>query len=237
MSKKIDFHLKILYQLLLNARIKNKEISKLVYKSPQLVSYWVEKLEKENIIQAYKIQIDPAKFGLIDIQVFMIFTTSDKKRQNEIITYLKDSDHVTFIENITHGADLLIEYTVPNLSFFNKLHSRFLDLFSGSIKVIDLFPVIVKHYLSKKYINKNAKPENSSIVSGDRKPVSLSGNEKKVLSVLFKDPKASIINIAQKTKLDTRTVLKIKKSLEKEKIIRKYTITLNYEKQIGRAHV
>ncbi|MEA3229585.1 MAG: winged helix-turn-helix transcriptional regulator [archaeon] len=230
MDKKINFKYRLLYQLSINSRISQKALAKKLKVSPQLVRYWTNKLEKEKIIQAYETQVDSAKFGLTDILVFMIFTTSDKKKQKKVTDYLIKSDNVTFIEKIPYGADLIIEYTVPNLSFFNKQHSTFLELFSQSTKVTEIFPVIVKHHLSKKYLDKKAKAEHSEILSGDRTPIILQENSKKVLSELCTNNTETIIRIAEKTNLDPRTVIKTKKELEITKIIRRYTITINYDK-------
>ncbi|MCK5698751.1 MAG: AsnC family transcriptional regulator [Candidatus Aenigmarchaeota archaeon] len=230
MTRKTDFQYRLLYELSVNSRISQKALAKRLRISPQLVSYRLDKFEKDKIIQTYKTQIDSAKFGLINLWVFMVFTTSDKQKQQEVVDYLDKSENVTFIESISYGADLMIEYTVPNLSFFNKHHSKFLEVFSQSVKVIEIFPIIVKHHLSKRYLNKNVEPEHDEIVSGDKIPVTLSDNAKRVLAELFLNPSKPIIKIAQKTKLDPRTVIKIKKELEKEEIIRKYTITINYDK-------
>ena len=228
---------KLLYLLSENCRITSKELSKYLKISQQSASYTVLNLLKKRKILKYQTLIDPAKFGLINIIAFFRYTNFDTSIIQQIKKHLRENQFVTSIENITQGSDLLIEYSVPNLSLFNKENRDFLHKFTKSIMMSDIYVVIVKHIYNKKFLMRNP-PETEIILSGDRDLVNLSNHQLRVLEALKNNPKESILQISKKVKLDPKTVIKIKKYLEKQMIIRKYSSVLNYSSlEINRKHV
>lgn len=230
MMSKIRYINKLIYEMTLDCRAKKKNLSRMLKISPQLVSYSTKKLKKDKYILDYKAQIDPAKFGMTNVIVYIIFTNFEKELERAVKEQLRQSENVTLIQKLSQGADLCVEYTVPNLSLFNKLHSGFLDTFGKDVQVVDIFPVIVKHDFPKKYLNRRSKHRLSKILSGDREPVHLQENARKVLSELIKNPTQNMMEITKKTGLNIRTVIKMKRFLESRKIIMGYTAVLNYEK-------
>lgn len=228
---------KLLYLLSENCRITSKELSKTLKISQQSASYTVLNLLKKRKILKYQTLIDPAKFGLINTIVFFRYTNFDNTTIQQIKKYLKENQYITRIENVTQGADLMVEYCVPNLSLFNKQNREFLHEFTKSIRMSDIYVVIVKHIYNRKFLMRNPTPT-EAILSGDRDLVNLSNHQIKVLEGLRNNPKESILQISKKVKLDPKTVIKIKKYLEKQRIIRKYSSVFNYNSlDINRKHV
>ncbi|MBW3020483.1 AsnC family transcriptional regulator [Candidatus Woesearchaeota archaeon] len=230
MTKIFNYEHRLLYELSLNSRIKKKELSQRLKKSPQLLSYSIDKLKSDKKIMNSCVQIDPAKFGLINVLVLLNFTTFEKDKRKEILNELKEMDNITSIKTLSHRADLLVEFTTSNLSQFNKLEMGLMQKYSKDLKLIDVYPVIVKHKFSPKYLSKRTKDEVSMILSGDREVIEMNNNEKKVILELIKNTEATILEISKKTNLNVRTVISMIKKLEDKKIIRGYTITLDLEK-------
>jgi len=212
---------RLLFELSLNSRIRRKELCTRLAISPQLLNYLFKKIEKKRLLQ-YCVKTDPAKFGLINIAVLIAFTSFESK--NRVLESLKSNDYVFSIKELTHGADLLVEYAVPNLSFFNKLHTAFLELYWDKVKVLDIVPIIVKHVFPIKYLYAKSKLNSKKIYSGDREMLSFSNSEKLVLKELLSSPQISHVGLAQKTKLNIRTVLKTINRLEKINVIKDYSI-------------
>ncbi|MBN2880749.1 Lrp/AsnC family transcriptional regulator [Candidatus Woesearchaeota archaeon] len=227
MTSKIQIN-KLLYEITNNSRIQKKKLSQILKASPQQINYIINKLVTDKTI-TFETVVDPARFGQITIMTFLVFTTFEKKKQTEILAELKECNNIASITQVTNGADLIIEYIVPNLSFFNKIHMEQLEKFNSDIKVIDVLPVIVRHIYNKKYLNKKGKINQHYIISGDRSISTLDENEKKVLQELIKNPIISINQLGELTNLDPRTALKTKKQLEKENIIVGYSANLNNE--------
>jgi DNA-binding Lrp family transcriptional regulator len=227
---------RLLFELSKNARLSTKKLGQLMRVSQQSVSYNINAAIKKKYITGFQTVMDPSKLGLINVIVLYDFLNFDRLMINEIKTYIKNDTYVTTVEDLLHGADLLVEYCVPNLSLFNKENNSFLNKYKNHLKIIDIFPVIVKHLYNKKYYYKNKDVEDM-IISGDREVITLNDSQKKILKVLNINPKISIIEIFKKTKISPKTIIKIKKDLEKDNFIQRYTIIQNHHSMgINREH-
>lgn len=229
---------RLIFELAKNARITTKELSRSLSISQQAVSYTIQNLLKDKIIQEFQTIIDPAKFGLINIIVFFNYRTFDHAKVQAIKKSLKSNPWAVRIEDVSQGADLFVEYCVPNLSFFNKQNKSFLYEFKNEVKMTDVYVVIVKHHYTKNYLHKWAPEVNEEILSGDRETIPLGEHQLAVIKALAQDARAPIITIAKDTGLDPKTITRIKKQLEKQKIIRRYSIIFDHQLlDITREHI
>ena len=217
-------YLKLLYYLTENSRIKTKDLARLLKTSQQACSYLIKQYEKKNIIRDYYALVDPVKLGFTNILVGFDIIGPDRKK--DIESRLSKLSSVVFIEENDLGVDLLLEYSVFNMSSFNKLHTSILKEYKDSLIVKFMFPVIVKHIFNKKYLFK--KPSTDIIICGDREISRLSKPEIEVLKAFGNDPKARLTGIASKISCSTTTVSRLKVGLEKRKIISGYSLVLDY---------
>lgn len=219
----------MLFELSKNARITTKELGKRTRRSQQSASYAVRRLVQGKLIHFYKSIIDPARFGYLSVVVVYQFTQFKQDSMARATSVLKGDPYVVRLEHMTHGADLLAEYTVPNLSFFNKRHSDILAAIGMHVRIDDIYAVIVRRIYDLKYLH----PRGSSsqvIVSGDREPISLPKTQLEVLKELHDSPRVQVTRIASKLGVDAKTVIRAKKELEKEEVLRKYTIVLDHDR-------
>ncbi|MBD3209613.1 Lrp/AsnC family transcriptional regulator [Candidatus Woesearchaeota archaeon] len=229
---------RLLFELSKNSHLTTKMIAQLLNISQQSASYTLQKLEKERTIQNYQTVADPAKFGLVNAFLLLNYQRFDHQTTSNIKRHLKQDPNVIRIEETSQGADLLVEYCVPNLSYFNKQHRAFLYEFKDAVRVTEAQVVIVKHLYSKNYLHKRAPDAKETIISGDRESITLNDKQQGVLQALAEEPRATLINVAKKTKLDPKTIVNIRKWLQKRKIIRYYSILIDNDKlDITREHV
>lgn len=228
---------KLVYLLSEDARISTKTVSRELNISQQSASYLMQSLISKKIVQKYLTIIDPAKFGFINIMCTYNFKNFSRKEINKLTGELSAENYVVTVEEVSRGADLLIEYSVPNLSFFNKLQREIIHKNRDMIYLKETFVVIVKHKYDRKYLVKT--PSFDEIVlCGDRDVILLNESQKKILAKLRTDARIPLIKIADEVKLDSKTVKNIKNNLESKKVIRKYSIKLNYEvAQIKRSYL
>lgn len=226
MNKKI---LRMLLELSKNSRITTKALSKILKMSQQSISYHLNRLKRKKIILGHTTIVDPAKLGLIDIMVGFNFSPTKEKTKKEVIDFLYDFEPVTSIYEAEQEVDLLVEFCCPNLSSFNKKYTDLYEKFDDILITKFIYPIIVTHKFPQNYLL-NIKEHSSIIISGDRKVQTLDENEKKVLSALIEEPTCPIIEIAKKTDLSAGTVTRIKKKLEKDKIIRGYSCYFDHTK-------
>ncbi len=218
---------KTLFLLTRNARISTKELAKKLHASQQVASYTISQLEKKKEIQGYITTIDTVKLGLMHVIVGINIT--DFKQKKEILKYLDDAPGVVGVEECSQGVDLIIEYSVNNLSHFNKLHTIFMRLFKNEVQKKFIYPIIVRHIYPKNYLSRS-KIYHDTVILGDRATESLSEHELLVLHALAKNPTATYTMLAKKTNLSSKTIVSNKQKLEKKRIIREYCAILDHKK-------
>ena len=213
---------KAVYELTHNARIRTKELGTALRISQQSASYLLQSLERQKIITARCTIMDPAKFGYVNVLVYCNYTTFDAAQQKEILTYLQKDDAVVSIQEIEQGYDLKLIFSVPNLSSFNKSKKAFIQNWKSKIVIAETYPIVVKHLYPRKYLGPR-KPFSEKVIAGDRDVADISTTEKVVLNCLWNNAGQSIIEMSQATKLNPKTIIKVKKSIQEKKIIRGYT--------------
>jgi DNA-binding Lrp family transcriptional regulator len=216
MNKKIK---SLVYELSNNARISTKDLGKKLKVSQQAASYLINSLQEKKTILSYSTLIDPSKFGYLQVQVYVNFFDFSKRK--DIINYLKEEDHAVQIEELSQGYDLSVIFSVPNLSHYNKLTRDFLQKFKGSVNIAETYPIVAKHIYLRKYLAPR-KQDHEVVIAGDRDVEKLGLAEMSVLGCLWENANQKIIEIHKKTKLNPKTIVKTKKFLEMNKIIRGY---------------
>lgn len=234
MNKKLR---KLVFELTQNSRIRTKDLGKKINTSQQSASYLIASMKDRGTILNYSTIIDPAKLGFISILIYYNFTEFSVRNIHEIIAFLKKNDAVTNIEQLGQGYDLACTFCVPNLSSFNKSNREFLQRFRNRIFVAEMFPTVVKHFYPKNYLQMQKYPH-EIIICGDRDVVQMTENEKKVVNLLRNTATLTILEMSRKLKLNPKTIAKIKKKLEKRKIIRGYSTLWDYKAlDIDREHI
>jgi DNA-binding Lrp family transcriptional regulator len=219
---------RLLYELSVNSRISTKELGKILRMSQQNASHMVHAVKKRGLVQEYKAVVDPARLGLLNVIVLYHYKTFDKRELLALKVLLSKHPFIVRIEEVSQGADLLLEYSAPNLSLFNKQHTQLIHEQKALLKIAEMFVVIVKHVYDRKYLSKVPTRE-EVVLCGDRDIANFTGHELQVLNALNLNPKHPIVRIAQDIHLDTKTVARLKKGLEQAKVVRKFSVTLNNE--------
>lgn len=218
---------KLLALLSNDARIPTKEISSKLKISQQAGSAAISNLITKDFLK-FDLIVDPARFGCIDIIVGFELLQFSKDSEKRVVAILKKCENITKVEVCSRGVDLLLEYSVNNLSHFNKVHSELVQNLKGLIKTKFVLPIIVKHLFSRDYLWKSTPSD--SIVCGDREVLILSPEEKALLSHLSRNSRDSIRSISEKTRLGIKKLTNMKKNLEKKGVIKKYSCTPNFSK-------
>lgn len=215
-----------LYEYTNNSRITTKELGRKINASQQSASYLIKSLKSKNIIQNETTIVDAVKLGYINTLIGFNYIKLDSQSRKEIINELKNTNEIIAIEESKEGIDLLVEVSTKNLAAFHKVYIDLVSQFNKQLKTAFTFPIITKYIYSKKYL-KQKKIHKAKILFGDRIAKTLTKNENLVLQELVKNPTERIIDISAKTKLIPKSVIKIKKDLEKKFIIKGYGAVLD----------
>ncbi|MFT7615243.1 MAG: DNA-binding Lrp family transcriptional regulator [Candidatus Woesearchaeota archaeon] len=217
---------KVLYELGLDSRITTKQLAKKIRISQQAASYSISHLQDQGILTSFQTIIDPARFGFVSVMVFYNYMQLEKTKQ--IKDHLVKHHYTSLVEELTEGSDLLVEFCVPNLSLFNKENRAFLHTFKRHIRMSEVYVVIVKHLFTRNYFT-TSRNDHGIILAGDRDVIALKEKEKAVLKLLWENPRTPITTMSEKCGLDPKAILRIKKYLEQQKVIRRYTIGIDTE--------
>jgi len=219
---------KLLFEYSRNSRITTKELGKKIRTSQQSASYLKNQLISKKTIQSTAI-IDGVKLGLVNVLVGFNFLKPDYETKRELISELKETESIIKIEEGKEGVDLLVEYSTPNLSAFNKDNIEIVTKYQKKLRSVFVLPIIVKHEYARNYLTRKFDPTDL-VLSGDRVLRKLSDNELRVLTELSNHPNKSLIDISESLKMPVKTIINLKKSLEKKFIIKGYGSTLDHNK-------
>jgi len=219
---------KLLFEYSKNSRITTKELGKKIKSSQQSASYLVNQLKKKHLIESVTM-IDAIKLGFVNVLVGFNYLKINPTIKKEIIGELKENNSIIRIEEAKEGVDLLVEFSTPNLSAFHKIHSELIYMFDKRLKTTFVFPIIVRHEYLKNYLIKSPKISDT-ILLGDRDLKELSERETQLIHELVNNPDKKIINISESLKIPVKTLIKIKRNLEKRNIIKGYNAVLNNSK-------
>jgi len=217
---------KAVYEYTNNSRITTKELGKKINVSQQSASYLIKSLKSKKIIQNETTIVDAVKLGYINTLIGFNYIKLDNQTRKEVINELKNTNEVIAIEESKEGTDLLVEVSNQNLAAFHKIYIDLVTKFNKQLTTAFTFPIITKYNYGKKYL-KQQKANKAQVLFGDRIVKDLTKNENLVLQELIKNPTKRIIDISTKTKLIPKSVINIKKELEKKFIIKGYSAILD----------
>jgi len=218
---------KLLFEYSINSRITTKELGKKIGSSQQSASYLLNSLKKKKLIEGNITIVDAIKLGFINVLVGFNFLNPAVKK--EIIDELKENPSITSIEEGKEGIDILVEYTTQNLSAFNKIHSELIYKFYKKLRTVFVYPMIVNHEYHKNYLSRKFY-DSDIILFGDRILRELSENELKVLEELVRQPDKKLIDISESLEIPVKTIVRLKRALERKYIIKGYSTILNNTK-------
>lgn len=226
MKKKIQ---NTLFEYTNNSRITTKELGKKTNSSQQSASYLLKTLKAKKIIKNETTVVDAVKLGYINTIIGFNYIKLEHQSQKEVINELKNTKEIIGIEESKEGFDLLVEFSTHNLAALNKIHTELINKLEKKIKTVFIFPLITKYEYPKKYLRSIRNPK-AKILFGDRNPPKISENEHIVLKELVRNPGQKLIDISEKTKINIKTITKVKKDLEKKFIIKGYKAVIDHKK-------
>lgn len=226
MNKKLR---NFLFEYLDDSRITTKELGRKIMSSQQSASYLLKSLKKKKIVLFETVIVDAVKLGYVNTLIGFNYVKLDAQSRREILSELKELPEALWVEESKEGADLLVEFATKNLASLDKLHKNFINKFDRQINTAFILPIITKYKCRRKYLRR-LKHNLINVLFGDRTFQELSKTEEKVLYALVENPSQKIVELASKTKLHVKSVVKAKKDLEKKFVIKGYGAVFDHKK-------
>lgn len=225
---------KILIKLFENSRQSIRQISKDIRLSKERVSARITEMENNNIIKGYSLKIDYEKLKLFEFVIFIRLKNLSKKTTDSMINFLEKNEYTTWIGKAFGKYDFKISILVSDLSQINIFIEEIMEKFGGSIDTMDSMLVTekykapAKNFLENLLDKKIEKIEN--IKNEGYQNFELDNIDKKILYHLGQNSKEKLVNISQKINLTPEGVKGRIRRLEKNGIIKGYSIVVNGNK-------
>lgn len=129
-----DYENKILALLCKDSRLDLVTIAQQIGTSAKNVSYYIKKLEANNIIEGYTIRIDYAKIGFERYKVFIRTKSLSEKKEKTFIEWSRKQAYCLYYSKAIGSSDVELELIVKNSNHMRKLLAEIRDFFGEVIK-------------------------------------------------------------------------------------------------------
>ena len=200
---------KILSELDMDARQTNTQIAKKLSLSKQVVGYRINKLLEKGVIDGFYTVINIAKFGYSFYRVWLKFLTTDIKKENEVINFLKNNYPISWIIKSEGIHDLVVLAWCKDAFEFEEIIDGLRFGFNNVIEIHDITVAAKIYHFKHKFLFGN----NKVVVTGGKvNDYKLDNLDKRILSILAGNAREPIKSIAKKLGVSPTTVrYKIKK--------------------------
>jgi DNA-binding Lrp family transcriptional regulator len=133
----------LLKRLARNAKIRIVALSEATGLKPASVIYRIKQLEKKQIIQGYRANINLQKLGCHYFKVMLHL--SDLTKRNDILRWVKQHPNVTFMDVFIGGKDVEFDIEAKSTEEFAEIMGELRQAYGESISLIEHIPVTRFH--------------------------------------------------------------------------------------------
>ncbi len=211
-----------------NCRESNTKIGKIIGLSRDSVSYRINNLEKENIIENYTIEINYEELGYTAFSFAVKLQNVSQETEEKIINFLIKNKSIAFIEKTLSKYDLAFIILAKSLEQIDEEIKSIRQFIGANLKYIEM-GISLENYEFPTFIfdNKEVQPK---INKKNKKNYELDKYDKQILSELVKNSKITAVDLSKKIKLSVFAIANRIKKLYNNNIIHKFKAIINTEK-------
>jgi Lrp/AsnC family transcriptional regulator, leucine-responsive regulatory protein len=226
---------KILYELDLNGRITFSDIGKKIKLSKQAIKERIKRLEKKGVIKQYFALIDIHRLGHTFYRLDLRFQNLSELKEQEIIKYILKLPKVIWVAEIHGKWDLAIVFLTKDVLEIDNNIKNIVWKFNTYIQE-QSFSVATTHSRYKYGFLLNKEKEDREIFMGrELTDIKLSSTENKVLSILARNGRMPIVDIARKIGKSISSVKHSMKNLKNKKVLLGFSTLIDLH-SIGYLH-
>ena len=220
---------KLLYELDKNSSQSITQISKKIRLNKNTTNFRINRLIKEDYIQAFYPSIDISKLGYIGIRIYFKFINTTQNIEKEILNKLKSNHSVGVVAELEAIYDVMFIAIVKDIYEFNEFWQKFKEKYRKYFWQEKINPIVKVIHLKRDYLIKGNISEIVEIVGGSKKE-KFDQKDLQILSSLSKNCRTTILELSNKLKIPPKTIAFRIKQLEKKGIIQGYRVNLNLAK-------
>jgi DNA-binding Lrp family transcriptional regulator len=224
---------KILYELDLNCRQSNTQIGKKVGLSKEVVSYRIERMQKEGIITHFWTAIDTYKLGYNVFRIYMNFQDVNSEIKDEIIQYFCAEKNSWAVISFKGEIDFDVVFWVKDANefyqFWNKTLNRFGNYFSKNImSTLNQVIEFKKTYLLPDEIDATDTEHYRMGCGGET--IKIDEFDWKLLNEIVVNARVPLVELAEKLKSSSQTINYRLNNLIKNGIIKAFRVGIDISK-------
>ena len=224
---------KILYELDVNARQSFSKIAKKVGLSKSSVSYRINRLENEGVIQNFYTFIDGIRLGYIVLRLYIIYQYTTKETEKEIIEYFLKNKATVAIYSIDGRYDLEIIFWIKDINQFyniwNDTLKRYSDYFQDQVLSFYIKYITYKNSYLISETKSNFHNQNVDMMGGGEQ-VKIDETDYNILKIISSNARMPLSEIAKKININPDTICYHLNKLKKNKIIQGFRVNIDYSK-------
>ena len=223
---------KIILELDTNARATYSEIGKKMSIGKNNVQYRVKKLVEDGVIKKFVTQFSLGTLGLFLGKFYIQLSGFGKEKEQEMYDYLIKDKRISWVARCEGRWDLLLGCYVGSINQLNGIKQDFFRKYEKYVSSYDVVFAVEAYTSQRTYLlNQKSISEKIEKFIGKEK-VELDDKYKQIVRLIANDARFNYLDIAQRTKLNIKTVQKRIHELEKKGVIQGYVTFLN-PNQIG----
>ena len=220
----------VLFELLQDCRQPISKIAKAVKLPQQTVSYRIKRLEKDNVIKKYTINVDYQKLGYNRHSLYLDLQGIKGEKVDEYLKIITSIDEVSCCYMLHNVSKWKIYVSV-----WTKTIGRYDEI---QTKIISKFRKYIKNYLSFQgfrsytYLAKRLNPKKKAKVDikEEMENIKLKDIDMKIIRELKKNSKISSVDLAHKLKTSSGNIIKRIRNLKNKGIIQRFYPIIDLKK-------
>ncbi len=221
---------KIILELDKNSRITSLRLAKKLSTSQQVISYRINRLLEKGVIKAFVTSFSTKALEIpVIAKLYIQFKGLNEISEKSIFLYLKNHKKVNWIAKTLGDYDLFIAVMVKDLEEFSMFKDSFFYKYGKYINEYEVSFIQKAYTLPRNYlIDKSNDPLKPAKIHGE--VIKIKDIDKRILKEISNNSRKNVVDIAQKLKINVKTIMAKIKEFEKKGIIQGYRINLDIKK-------
>lgn len=216
---------KILQELEIDSRQSNASIARKLKTNKTIVNYRIERLQKRKIITGFKYITNQVILGKLSFGLLIQFRDLLSKQEEELIEKLSKIKQVSWTASINGKWDQILVVIEKDIHSFTNVLNKIFSLCGEHIKEYNFYTDYSGSISGHDYLYDHSKNISVRYLSGDN--LELKKTELDVYNLLKKDPRISLLQIANKLEKTYDTIKSKFNKLKSNKILLRCSPSIN----------
>ncbi len=220
---------KIMYELDLNARVSASQLAKKLRKSKETINFRINRLIKNKFVKGFYSIFNTSKLGYYYVKFYIKFRNITQEKEKQLFDYVTNQEKIAYLASIEGQYDCFVLLMVKNFNEVAHFQDNFMKLFGQFIQEKDIVVFLNTHRFNSRFLFDGVEKRDWNY-SLELENYPLDEINKEILKIITNHSRISLIEIAEKLKIDQKVVKYRLRKLEKDNIILAYVTSPNFDK-------